>query len=620
MQFIGEIEKDHNDTPHYAADLILSYLEQLNIEYVFGIPGGAIEPFYNALARSARRGGIQPIVARHESGAAFMAEGYTRETGKLGVVCTTTGPGATNAITGVASAYRNEIPMLVITAQTSTSHFGKEPFQDSSCTGINSLGMFQYCTHYNTLVSHTEQLEHKLAAAIMTAHGATKGPVHLTIPLDILGAPLAHAEHHHFDLPKLLKQPALIDEARTAELHERLRHTQHAAFLIGSGCAGASHAVLKVANILKAPVVTTPCAKGLINAHHPLYRGVFGFAGHRSAQQVLHNPANDVIVAVGTHLTEWSTRGWDAQLLNSKLVHIDANPKHMTQSPMASLHVHGNIEKTFEKIAHLLFQDAITNAPNPEQRNANKHPHPAINHSAPPDNATPGRHTFTAPPNIVLDEKDKYLDDSSPIKPQALMRKLAQLFPHDTCFLSDTGNSLAWAIHYLHLPDQPLAHGRRPQQNQYHANFEFSAMGWALGCAIGIAIADRSRPVVSILGDGSFLMGGQELTVAIEQQLPVVYVVLNDSGLGMVKHGQRLSGAESIGYEMSCVNFAELARSLGATGHTIRTLKDLDNLNIKAICSGVPALLDAYIDVEEIPPIHTRTNTLRHGKSLEYRT
>ena len=136
------------------ADQLVEHLEQIGVEYIFGVPGGAIEPLYNAMARSQRKGGLRPIVARHEAGAAFMADGYARETGKLGVCCSTTGPGATNLITGVASAYVDNIPLLVITAQTALHLFGKQTLQESSCTAVNTVAMFQHCTHFSSLVSH----------------------------------------------------------------------------------------------------------------------------------------------------------------------------------------------------------------------------------------------------------------------------------------------------------------------------------------------------------------------------------------------------------------------------------------------------------------------------------
>ena len=145
-----------SDQSNYQlGDLLITYLEQLSVEYIFGVPGGAVEPLYNALARSSRNNGPRPITARHETGAVFMADGYARQTGKIGVCCATTGPGTTNLITGIASAYENQIPLLVITAQTAIENFGRGALQESSCTGINTVGMLQFCTRYNTLVLHS---------------------------------------------------------------------------------------------------------------------------------------------------------------------------------------------------------------------------------------------------------------------------------------------------------------------------------------------------------------------------------------------------------------------------------------------------------------------------------
>lgn len=191
------------------ADLLVAYLDQLGIEYVFGVPGGAIEPLYNALARSERRGGVRAVVARHETGAAFMADGYARNSGKLGVCCSTTGPGATNMITGVASAYENNVPMLVITAQTAIATFGKGAIQDSSCTGVNTVGLYTHCTRYNTLISHINQFEHKLAAAIMSAMGSPAGPAHISVPRDVMAMPTLD-ERVNYQLNTLLDRPALI--------------------------------------------------------------------------------------------------------------------------------------------------------------------------------------------------------------------------------------------------------------------------------------------------------------------------------------------------------------------------------------------------------------------------
>ena len=170
------------------SDLIVEYLEQFGVEYVFSIPGSPLGPLFDALARSARRGGPRLILARHEAGSAFIADGYARESGRIGVCCSTTGPGATNLITGVASAYAEQVPMLVITSQTRLPDFSRGGFQDSTRNGVDIMGMFEHCTRYNSMVTHPEQLEKKLAAALTAALGTPRGPVHLSIPIDIFAA------------------------------------------------------------------------------------------------------------------------------------------------------------------------------------------------------------------------------------------------------------------------------------------------------------------------------------------------------------------------------------------------------------------------------------------------
>ena len=199
-----------------AADLLVAYLEQIGVEYIFGVPGGAIEPLYNAMARSARRGGLRPIVARHETGAAFMADGYARETGKLGVCCATSGPGATNLITGVACAFENEIPMLVITGQPSLHLMGRGALQESSATGIDTMAMFNCCTHYNAMISHLEQMERQVISAILVAHHPIPGPVHLSLPVDVQRSILKSAPT--YNLAHLLRSASAVDDTAVREL------------------------------------------------------------------------------------------------------------------------------------------------------------------------------------------------------------------------------------------------------------------------------------------------------------------------------------------------------------------------------------------------------------------
>ncbi len=188
------------------------------------------------------------------------------------------------------------------------------------------------------------------------------------------------------------------------------------------------------------------------------------------------------------------------------------------------------------------------------------------------------------------------------------MRELTELFPAHTRYLADSGNSFAWAVHYLKIPAPP---GPDPA---FRASMDFAAMGWAIGSAVGTATGLPGTPVVCLTGDGSYLMAGQEITVAIQQRLPVIYMILNDAAYGMVKHGQRLTGAEQTCFDLPPIDFAAVGRAMGIGGHVVRCLNDLRNLDIDAICATPgPTILDVRIDAEAEPPIGLRASVLRQS-------
>jgi acetolactate synthase-1/2/3 large subunit len=585
-----------------VADLIVSYLEQIGVEYVFGVPGGAVEPLYNALARSHRRGGPRPIVARHEAGAAFMADGYARETGKIGVCIATSGPGATNLITGVACAYDNGVPLLVITGQPPLPAFGKRALQESSCTGVNVPGMFEHCTRYNSLVSHADQLETKLINAIAHASHTPKGPAHLSIPVDILRSQAISATPSCDLQSMLLRQPELVDQSALGRLADEFKKARRIVFLLGGGCSDAIETIMQLVRQTKAAYVTTPDAKGFINTRDPQFHGVFGFAGHAAAEEVMRADP-DLVVAIGIALGEWTSGGWSKSLLNDRLVHIDACQENLIRSPMARLHVRGHVRLVCEHLIETL----------------RKHGRQKLR---------PVNETKTMPRReaALADEPEKFNSIETPIKPQRLMRELSERCPPNACFVADAGNSAAWAVHYLELGDrrsqrrrqaarQTPAHERRRGNGWLRVTMDFAPMGWAIGAAVGIARANPMCSVVCITGDGSYLMNGQEITVAAEEKLPVLYVVLNDSALGMVKHGQRLAGAEPIAFELPQVDYRLLAESMGIPGHVIRSPGDLDTLDLEAVLRRPgPTLLDVRIDGEEVPPMSLRMKTLGSTK------
>lgn len=589
-----------------VADLIVAYLEQMGIEYVFGIPGGAIEPLYNALARSSRRGGPHPLVARHEAGAAFMADGYARETGKIGVCCATSGPGATNLITGVACAFDNGIPMLVITGQPSLPSFGKRALQESACTGINTLGMFRHCTRYNSLISHPEQIESKLITALQRAVRAPRGPVHLSIPLDIMKSP-SPVSKPSYEIADKLRPTSLLDVDATDELVELLQQSTNIRLLIGGSCGEAIGSILQFAVLRDIPFVTTPDGKGLINPYHPLFRGVFGFAGHPPASALLNDEAVDLVLAVGTSMNEWTSSGWSDSLLNDKLVHIDESAEHLARSPMARLHVRGRLLSIFDRLIERTHKTRESGGFEYQRHRTSRE--------------TPLAEWTT---NGMLAEPAKYTSPASPITPQRLMYDLGRLFPPSTRFLADAGNSVAWSIHYLNPVDRRIGErrlgggGRRRNSGRRQTDggwlrltMDFAPMGWAIGGAVGTAAGNPDVPVVCITGDGSLMMNGQELSVAVAEGLTVIFVVLNDQALGMVKHGQRLAGAEQIGYQLPTTDFAAIARAMGADGYSIHSPEEMAGLDIEAICRKKgPTLLDVYIDPEEVPPINLRMQIL----------
>ena len=563
--------------PMEAADLLVAYLEQIGVEYVFGIPGGAIEPMYNALARSARRGGLRPVVARHETGAAFMADGYTRETGRLGVCCVTSGPGATNLITGVACAYENEIPMLVISGQPSLYLHGKGALQESSGAGIDTVGMFRSCTRYSALISHPEQMERNLVSALLSAYQPTPGPVHLSIPMDVLRSQMKGGPA--YDLAQLLQPPSFVDNTAVQALHIQLAQAKKVVVLIGSGCGEAIDLIIELVERIGAVFVVTPDAKGFISPRHPLYCGVFGFAGHSSATAAMNDEQVDLILVVGSALGEWASNGWHESLMNDRLVHIDSCEAHLMRSPMARLHVRGHIRRVFQRLLTELSADSIKLVSAGEKKRFRK---------------------------ISVDDPFKSSSPGAPIKPQYLMRELGWRSPPDTRFLADTGNSTIWAIHHLGMHDHIPSMG-----GWMRVTMNFAPMGWAIGGAVGTALANRDVPVVCITGDGSLLMNGQEMTVALEEKLTVVFVILNDAALGMVKHGQRMAGAEQIGVELPEVDFRMMAASMGIPGHVIRTAEDFDNLDLDSILQRQgPTVLDVRVDKSEAPPMGVRLKIL----------
>jgi acetolactate synthase-1/2/3 large subunit len=341
--------------------------------------------------------------------------------------------------------------------------------------------------------------------------------------------------------------------------------------------------------------VTSPDAKGLINPRHPAYRGVFGLGGHASAQQALAD-GPDLVVAFGTGFTEFASNGWSKDLLNQRLIHVDESEDNLIRSPLSKLHVRGSMRAICDRL--------IAVWP----------PRSFVNRRVAPQASDVSRVTLQAP--------DKYDSDATPIKPQRLMKELSERFPPTTRFLADAGNSLMWTAHYLQPWNRRGAGPHRKLQSRsgerrsgtaswLRMTLEFAPMGWAIGAAVGIARGSTHGPVVCITGDGSYLMSGQEITTAVEEKLPVIFVILNDHAYGMVMHGQRLAGAEPIAYELTHVDFRKMAESMGIVAHVVDSPADFEQIDFRAMLARKgPTLIDVRIDREEVPPMMLRLKTL----------
>ena len=357
-----------------------------------------------------------------------------------------------------------------------------------------------------------------------------------------------------------------------------MRQQRGIALHVGHSCGAATDALMTFAELVNAPVTTTQRGKTWVDPYHPLSRGVFGYAGHQSARAALEDENVALILSAGSGLGQWPTSTWDKALLNDKLVHIHPDNRYFTRSPMAGLHVQAGVKPLFEALITRI--EAL-------QRDGELAIQPAPAPTPAPDYRRP-------PVQISLREADAYQSEAVPIHPQGLVWELMQRLPEQSRVVVDTSNWLPWTLHYF-FP---------PQHRNYRHSAELAAMGWAIGAAVGTALGSPETPVICLTGDGCFLMSGQEITVAVEHQLPVVYIILNDAGYGMVNHRHRQVSKQPLQFDFPKADFALLAQALGAQGHTVHTLDDFRALDLDAICRRPgPTVIDVHIDPEATPPM-----------------
>ncbi|MFC1999286.1 thiamine pyrophosphate-binding protein [Chloroflexota bacterium] len=554
-----------------VADLILKYIEAEGVEYIFGIPGTTLLPLLAACNRNPR---IKPILAKHEEGAAFMADGYARVKGSLGVCFATSGPGATNLVSGVATAFLDDIPLLVLTGQVDTSTYGKGTFQDATREGVDSVQMFDSVTRHSSMMISKYKAPDDIREALRAALTGKRGPVHLSLPKDILSQEI----DVDVSVPSAYRASGeYFDRRLVIEAAQQLVRAERPAILVGAGAVASDACgdILDMAEMLSIPVATTPKAKGAFPEDHPLSLGTLGFCGSPLAESYIKSGEIDVLLVIGSSLNQMTTMSWDPNLKPSKcLVHINIDPTEIGKNYRADIPLVGDARTVVNEISFRVLRDMVLEE---EKRKSREELVARIRQET-------GMYV----------EPEKLESDSVPIKPQRMVRELEEALPEDAILFVDMGNAVCWAIHYMKF--------RRP--NSFITAFGLLTMGHGTAAAIGGKLAAGDRPVVALVGDGCFQMNGMEVATAVNYDIPVVWIVQNNAKLGLVHELQKFSlGENTVATTFKPVDLAKVAEGLGAVGYRISKPNELKELLPQAIASGKPTVIDCLVDPDEVPPL-----------------
>jgi acetolactate synthase I/II/III large subunit len=539
----------HEEPVHAAtmrgADLIVAMLIEAGVDVVFGLPGGAISPVHDALLDSS----IRVVTNRHESGSLFAAAGYAQATGKLGVALVTSGPGALNALTGLASAWCDGLPVLLLVGDVPRGSQGKGVLQDSSAHGLQIVEMARHVTKLATEVPRASALPHVLRRAMATAMSGKRGPVMLTLPLDVTGGQVA---------PPRSSGEVVLDErmseATLDELVGLVRGARRPLILAGSGVRGfgAPARLRAVAEALRCPVATTPKAKGVFPESHPLALGVLGLGGHLSARRYL-DASPDVVLAIGTSLGDMATDGFSPQLQASRaLIHVDIDARQIGKSYAPT---HAVVASAAELLAGMAERLPKPASPLPRAIE--------VQRQSLPRSGVAGR-----------------------IAPQDAIAEIQRLLPRDTIFTVDSGEHFLFAVQYLEI-DEPDA---------FIVMTGLGSMGQSIGAAIGAQLAHPERTVAAICGDGCFAMNAFEIATAVAEQLPIRVFVFNDGALGMVENGHEKVYGRRPSYPTGPIDICKIARGLGAAVLRVDGVGLLDDARYMLRDTKGPVVIDVRID------------------------
>ncbi len=552
--------------PHIILEEILSE----GVGFIFGVTGKGISPLIDGILDYS---GLEFIGARHESGASLMAYGYAQSSGRLGVCCGTTAGGVTNLATGVATAYMNSVPMLVITGQSSSGEYGKGAFQESTGLGqsIHAVDFFKAITKESFALSTPHLAGEAIRYAIKSAWNGRKGPVHISIPFDYF---LSSSDWIRPDrVTTIFREGITGVNGGIVRAVDLIRESRRPVFLAGWGAvlSGAQQGIVEIASRLGVPVATTPQGKGAIPGHHPLSLGVMGVAGHECTKEYIFEKS-DLLLAVGTNFDEFTSLNWNQGFLNNKIIQIDIDNREVGKNYPVDMGLVGDAKTIINSLLTEIHGRGMKEKPSAKM----------------------------AKEFIASGQKyanPKLMDDpSSPVKPQRLMKAVGDYTPDNTLFLADSGAHWAWATHYLKVGEN----------GGFFPTIGLAAMGASLCAAIGVKVSKPQHPVVCICGDGAFLMNGNEVSTAAQYNIPVIWIVLNDARYNLPATSLRKMFNREIGVALPQTNFARLAQVYGARGYRTDDPGQLETIINKAIKSNKPTVIDVAIDPDEIPPVGQR--------------
>lgn len=530
-----------------GADIIVKTLIEQGCDTVFGYPGGQILNVYDSLYTHQNE--INHILTAHEQGAAHAADGYARATGKVGVVISTSGPGATNLVTGIATACLDSVPIVAICGNVPTTQIGTDSFQEIDITGVTLP-----ITKHNYFVGRVEELADTIREAFALAASGRPGPVLIDVPKDVQIACCDYEPQP----PAKPEPPKAAKEIRIKEAAIYINAARRPYIYFGGGMitAGAQEEMLRLADMIDAPIGCSLMGISGIPTDHPRFLGMQGMHGHYASSMAMHHA--DLIISLGVRFNDRVTGNRHKFATGAKIVHIDVDGSELSKTVNAVCGLRGDVKPTLDALLPL-----ITAGEKPEWR-------------AEVDGFRAG--------------EDEYLDHRAGMTPRNAILTLNRHLGENTAVCTDVGQHQMWAAQNLSF--------RTPRR--FISSGGLGTMGFGFGAAIGAAFGTRERSVL-VTGDGSFGMCLQELATAVTYNVPIVILILNNGVLGMVRQWQTLFFNKH--YSNTVLNrktdFPAFARSFGADGETVTTPEELDAALTRAFAAEGPYIVDCHIDKDE---------------------